>query len=146
MRDPRPLPVATVLIVDDQRVVRRLTQRLLSEAGYRTFEAENGIEAFDLLSVAGPVDLVLVDVVMPRLNGAEFVERLLEHRPDQRVLYMSAHPAELLARFKAPDLTVPFLAKPFTSEALLTKVSEALQRAPTPAGEQRAFWRMVRGT
>ena len=137
MRDPRPLPVATVLIVDDERVVRRLAQRLLSEAGYRTFEAENGIEAFDL---------VLVDVVMPRLNGAEFVERLLEHRPDQRVLYMSAHPAELLARFKAPDLTVPFLAKPFTAETLLTKVNEALQRAPTPADQQRTFWRAVRAT
>jgi two-component system cell cycle sensor histidine kinase/response regulator CckA len=125
--------------VDDQRVVRRAIQRLLSEVGYRTFEAENGAEALDVVGVTGGVDLVIVDVVMPRLNGAEFVRELLERYPQQRVLYMSAYAAELLARYGAPNLEVPFLAKPFTREALLTKVEEALRRAPTPppTGEAR---------
>jgi two-component system, cell cycle sensor histidine kinase and response regulator CckA len=131
MPDPVFLPPPTVLVVDDQRVVRRLIQRLLSGAGYRTFEAENGAEALDVLGVTGHVDLVIVDVIMPRLNGAEFVRELLEYWPEQRVLYMSAHPAELLARYQAPNLEVPFLAKPFTTEALLAKVEEALRRTPT---------------
>ena len=127
------LPPPTLLIVDDQRVVRRLVQRLLSEAGYRTFEAENGAEALDVLNLIGRVDLVLVDVVMPRLNGAELVRELLARWPDQRVLYMSAHPAERLAQYQAPDLQVPFLAKPFTHETLLAKVEDALRRLPAPA-------------
>lgn len=133
MPDSLPLPPPIVLVVDDQRVVRRLAQRLLSEAGYRTFEAENGAEALDVLDLTGRVDLVIVDVVMPRLNGAELVRELLARWPDQRVLYMSAHPAELLARYQAPNLEVPFLAKPFTREALLAKVDEALRRPPSPA-------------
>jgi len=132
MYDPAALPAPTVLVVDDQRVVRRLIQRLLSEAGYRTFEAENGAEALDVLGVTGPVDLVIVDIVMPRLNGAELVRELLDQWPEQRVLYMSSYPAELMARYEAPNLAVPFLAKPFGRETLLGKVHEALQHPAKP--------------
>src|SRR5689334_3530296 len=135
---PEPVSAAppTVLVVDDQRVARRLVQRILSGAGYRTFEAESGAEALTVLAATGRVSLVIVDVVMPRLNGAEFVRELLARWPDQRVLYMSAYPAELLAQYQAPDLEVPFLAKPFIAEALLVKVAEALRWVPKSTDRQ----------
>ena len=130
-------PPPTVLVVDDQRVARRLVHRILSEAGYRVFEAQDGVEALDVFSVVCPVDLVLVDVVMPRLDGAALVRELLERRPEQRVLYMSAYPAEVLAHHNAADLQAVFLAKPFTRDSLLEKVEEALRRAPTPVDQRQ---------
>jgi DNA-binding response OmpR family regulator len=130
-------PPPTVLVVDDQRITRRLAQRILSEAGYRVFEAEDGVEALEVVDLTGRVDLLLVDVVMPRLNGAALVRELLERWPEQRVLYMSAYPAEVLARYHAGDLGTPFLAKPFTREELLAKVDDALRRTPAPAEQGR---------
>ena len=119
-------PLATILVVDDDRTVRRAVQLLLSEAGYRVFEAENGQEALDVLSEHAAVDVVLTDVVMPRVNGVALVDVLRQEQPHQRVIYMSAHPAEVLVRYNAADLTTPFLAKPFTRAQLLAKIQHAL--------------------
>lgn len=123
--------MAAVLIVDDERAVRRSVQLLLSDAGYRVYEAEDGAEALDVLAQRGPVQLVMTDVVMPRVDGVALVEVLRRDYPMQRVLYMSAHPAEILARYRAADLTTPFLAKPFSRAQLLAKVEQALA-APIP--------------
>jgi len=128
-----PSSLPAILVVDDQRIARRLAQRILSEAGYRTFEAADGAEALEVLELTGPVSLLLVDVVMPRLNGAALVREVLERWPTQRVLYMSAHPAEVLVQYQAADIATPFLAKPFTRDELLTKVEEALQDQAAPA-------------
>jgi CheY-like chemotaxis protein len=130
-------PPRTVLVVDDQRVARRLAQRILSEAGYRAFEAEDGVEALDALDFTGPVDLMLVDVIMPRLDGVALVHQVLERWPRQRILYMSAYPAEILAQQQVADLETPFLAKPFTRDELLAKVEEALRRTPNAANQRR---------
>jgi CheY-like chemotaxis protein len=137
MADRVPSPPPSVLVVDDQQVVRRLAQRLLSEAGYRVFEAEDGAEALDVLNSTGPVDLLLVDAMMPRLGGVALVQQVLERWPQQRVLYMSAYPAEILAQEEAVNLQTPFLAKPFARDELLAKVEEAL-RTPTPTDQRRS--------
>jgi len=72
-----PLPPLTVLIVDDDAIVRRVVQGHLSDAGYRIFEAEDGQEALEVLDRTGSVNLVIVDMVMPRLNGPGLVEEFL---------------------------------------------------------------------
>jgi two-component system, cell cycle sensor histidine kinase and response regulator CckA len=125
--DVRSAP--SILVVDDQPTVRRMAHRLLSEWGFRVFEAESGEEALEVLATArAGVQLVIVDVIMPLADGVQ-VSRAIQGRwPDQRILFMSAHPAEVLARYGLTELNVPFLAKPFTRDELLTKVSDALTR------------------
>jgi two-component system, cell cycle sensor histidine kinase and response regulator CckA len=125
--DVRSAP--SILVVDDQPTVRRMAHRLLSEWGFRVFEAESGEEAMEVLETAhAGVQLVIVDVVMPLLDGVQVTRRIQERWPEQRVLYMSAHPAEVLSRYGLAELEVPFLAKPFTRDELLNKVRESLER------------------
>jgi two-component system cell cycle sensor histidine kinase/response regulator CckA len=106
---------------------RRVAYRILSEEGYRVLEADCAPEALDVLSQArGRVDLLMVDVVMPDCDGVELGRIVLEEWPDQRILYMSAHPAEVLAQHGLESLDVPFLAKPYTRGEALAKVRQAL--------------------
>ena len=129
-----PFQVVTVLVVDDVRLARRIAVRILSEEGYRVLEADGADEALEVLSEArGRVDLVLLDVVMPNGDGVELTNSIGTEWPDQRLLYMSGHPAEILARHGLKDLNVPFLAKPYTRTELLTKVRSAL-RHPAERG------------
>lgn len=131
--DVRTAP--SILVVDDQPTVRRMAHRLLNEWGFRVFEAESGEEAMEVLETArSGIQLVIVDVVMPLTDGVQVTRRIQDHWPDQRILYMSAHPAEVLAQYGLAELDVPFLAKPFTRDELLNKVSEALEKpvATTP--------------
>jgi DNA-binding NtrC family response regulator len=119
----------SILVVDDQPTVRRMAHRLLSEWGFRVFEAETGEEAMEVLETArAGVQLVIVDVVMPLADGVQVSRHIQDRWPGQRVLYMSAHPAEVLAQYGLAELDVPFLAKPFTRDELLTKVSAALEQ------------------
>jgi CheY-like chemotaxis protein len=118
----------TILVVDDERVPRRLATRLLSEEGYRVLEAEAATEALDVLNQSpGRVDLLVLDVVMPGCDGVELGQKVMEQWPDQRILYMSAYPAEVVRRGLS-DLNVPFLTKPYTRDEALAKVREALDR------------------
>jgi DNA-binding NtrC family response regulator len=124
-----PLPHAptTILVVDDEPVSRRVAYRILSEEGFRVLEAATCAETLDALRQAhGRVDLLMLDVVMPECDGVAVGRRVLEQWPSQRILYMSAHPAEVLARHGHSTLNVPFLAKPYTRGEILAKVKEAL--------------------
>lgn len=116
-------------MVDDENIARRVAYRLLSEEGYRVFEAEGFEEALDTLRQAsGRVDLLIVDAVMPGCDGVTLVQRIREQWSGIKVLYMSAHPAEILARQGLSALDVLFLAKPYTRDELLAKVRQALDR------------------
>jgi CheY-like chemotaxis protein len=117
------LPPPTVLVVDDDAIVRRVVQGHLSDAGYRIFEAEDGREALEVLARVGSVDLVIADIVMPRMDGPAFVEEVLRLRPSQPVLFISAYPAERTDGSGRPSH--PFLPKPFTRDELYAKVVEA---------------------
>lgn len=128
--------IRTVLVVDDAGVVRRLAFRVLSESGYRVFEAAGAVEALEVLAMLrGHVDLVLVDVVMPEVNGVDLVRLIREEWEYPAILFMSAYPAEVLAREGLKDLRVRFLAKPFTRFELLQAVESAIAThvRPDPA-------------
>ena len=106
-----------------------MAYRILSEEGYRVLEADGADEALDVLGQArGRIDLLIVDVVMPECDGVNLATLVLEEWPDQRILYMSAHPAEVLVRHGLESLDVPFLAKPYTRDEVLAKVRQALER------------------
>ena len=118
---------STVLVVDDEPVVRRLAYRILNDAGYRVLEASDGAEALEVLRAApSRIDLVIVDAIMPNLDGAALSTKIFETWPTQRVLLMSAHGEEVFSRLGLKRMTAPFLAKPFTDEEMLSKVERAL--------------------
>lgn len=120
--------IRTVLVVDDAGVVRRLSFRVLSEAGFRVFEAASAVEALEVMAMLhGHLDLVLVDVVMPEVNGVDLVRLIRERWNEPNILFMSAYPAEVLAREGLKDLRVQFLAKPFTRDELLSAAYRALE-------------------
>ena len=116
----------TILVVDDERVSRRLASRIFSEQGYRLLEADGAVEALRVLSEAQVrIDLVVLDVVMPGCNGVELGKHVQQLWPGQRIMYMSAHPAEAV-RNGVPDSGIPYLPKPYTHDEALAKVREAL--------------------
>jgi two-component system cell cycle sensor histidine kinase/response regulator CckA len=135
----------TVLVVDDAGIVRRLAYRLLSEAGYRVFEAGSAVEALEVVELArGRLDVVLVDVIMPEVNGVDLARMLRDRIPQTPIVFMSAFPAEVLVREGLQDLRVHFLAKPFTREDLLRAVSTA-GRQPGVASEPHEADRLAEG-
>jgi DNA-binding NtrC family response regulator len=116
-------------VVDDERISRRVAYRILTEEGFRVLEADSGGEALDVMRLArGRVDLLMIDVVMPECDGVATGQNVLQQWPDQRILYMSAHPAQVLAQHGQTSLDVPFLAKPYTRGEVLAKVAQALER------------------
>jgi len=122
-----PPPYVTALVVDDERISRHVASRMLRELGLRVLEADGAEEALDVFRISQhPIDLVLLDVVMPETDGVELAEQILAHRPGQRIIFMSAHPAEVLSEHGLQDLDVLFLAKPYTMDELLSKVREAM--------------------
>jgi signal transduction histidine kinase/CheY-like chemotaxis protein len=116
----------TILLVEDEQVVRVLVRQLLERAGYVVLEARDGQEALRLASnePERPIELVLTDVVMPGLSGRDLVARLMPMLPDLKVIYMSGYTQG--GRLGGGDELRPFLAKPFTPDSLLRKVREAL--------------------
>lgn len=127
----RDFPLAgahTILVVDDVGVVRKVAFRLLSDAGYRVFEAASAAEALEVLATARqPIDLAVVDVIMPDVSGVDLVRLIHEEWPAVRILFMSAHPAEILVREGLDHPGVYFLAKPFTRTELMEKVEIVLR-------------------
>jgi two-component system, cell cycle sensor histidine kinase and response regulator CckA len=125
----------TVLLVEDEENVRRLACEILEMNGYTVIEAKDGVEALEVCDrYEGPIQLMLTDVVMPRLGGRELSQRLAPLRPQMRVLYMSGYTDDAIVRHGAFDRDIHFLQKPFTPEALARKVRQAISADfPHPA-------------
>ncbi|MBI4396022.1 MAG: response regulator [Elusimicrobia bacterium] len=118
----------TILLVEDELVVRSISSRVLRDCGYTVFAAGHSEEALDIVRRhRGPIHLLLTDVVMPKMGGRELADQLTRARPGTRVLYMSGYPSsEVMDRGILNPDDVPYLAKPFTLESLAYKVREVL--------------------
>lgn len=122
--------VETVLLVEDELSLRKLSRHLLELCGYSVLEAENGPDA---LRVSGDcpdrgIDLLLTDVVMPGMSGRTLADRLVQQRPEIRILYMSGYTGQTVGEHGVLAEGSFFLPKPFTREGLARKVREALDR------------------
>ncbi|MEP6836149.1 MAG: PAS domain S-box protein [Gemmatimonas sp.] len=114
----------TVFIVEDEEGVRNLARRVLVAHGYRVLEASNGEEALQVWKQFGrEVDVLVTDVVMPKMGGQALVDRLRSDRPGLAVLFCSGYADNLLLPMKDEDVHTAFLAKPFTLNALVERVS-----------------------
>ncbi|HEV8550484.1 MAG TPA: response regulator, partial [Polyangiaceae bacterium] len=117
----------TVLLVEDQAQVRAVAAEILQKHGYRVIAAQNAGEALLLCEThRGTIHLLLTDVVMPRMSGAELARRLASTRPNMRVLCMSGYTDDSVVRHGALESGIAFLQKPFTPESLTRRVREVL--------------------
>ncbi|HEY8370269.1 MAG TPA: response regulator [Thermodesulfobacteriota bacterium] len=130
-----PRDAQTILLVEDDDLVRRLARQALEDSGYRILEASDGDDAKRVSEThAGPIDLLLTDVVMPRLNGPDLARLLAAARPGLPVLYMSGYADQAIYRSGVLDQGASFLAKPFTLEALRRRVREAVKSGNRTGG------------
>lgn len=145
-RAPGPVRAGneTVLVAEDDDLVRHLSVAALSSSGYRLIEASHGAEALKATEAhAGPIHLLVTDIIMPRMGGVELARRFRQLRPGAAVLFISGY---------AGDAVVPVgngvevLHKPFTSEALLTRVRAVLDALPAEAASAPGERRGVAGS
>ena len=118
----------TILLVEDEDAVRLFSARALRNKGYKVIEARSGEAALDIMGQdSEPIDLLITDVVMPRMDGPALVEKVRSRRPDMKVIFISGY-AESAFRQQASDGTMlHFLAKPFSLKQLATKVKDVLE-------------------
>ena len=117
----------TVLLVEDDDMLRDLARTILRGGGYTVLEARHAGEALVIAEQhEGPIDLLLTDVVMPHMSGAELARRLIATRPLSRVLFMSGYTDDAVLRHGIQEAEVAFLQKPFTVDALCRMVRETI--------------------
>ena len=121
------------VVVEDEPCVRSLMRLMLQRAGYTVLEAEDGVQALELAAAHGPdLDLLVTDVVMPRMSGPQVADALRAARPGLSVIFISGYTGDAMLRHGVGELPTPFLQKPFTMTDLTRKVRQVLdQRAAT---------------
>jgi two-component system cell cycle sensor histidine kinase/response regulator CckA len=125
---PGPAPGSeTILFVEDEEGVRELVRDYLATSGYRVLDAADGVQALEIATAhRGPIQLLITDVVMPRVSGRELATRLSSARPDLRVLFISGYTDDSIFRHGVLEGGVAFLQKPFTLKAIGQKIREVL--------------------
>ncbi|MBN1297540.1 PAS domain S-box protein [bacterium] len=117
----------TIIVVEDEESILKLTGRILKEKGYSCISASTPEMAISILEDhSGRVDLLITDVVMPEMNGRELAENLKKRFPELKVLYMSGYTANVIAHRGILDEGINFIQKPFSNRDLLIKVREVL--------------------
>ena len=127
----------TVLVVEDHEAVRRLAADVLRAHGYNVLVADHGVEAVALVEAhTGTIDLLLTDVIMPRMSGREVATALQQRVPNLGVLFMSGYTQTAIVQNGALESGLHFLAKPFTPAELLTGVREVLSARASRTGDR----------
>ena len=122
---------ATIMLVEDDEVVRSVACRVLKRAGFTVLEAKNGRAALELYEATdGMADLIVTDVVMPEMGGSELAEKIREVNPHAKILFMSGYTEDKVIRDNLLSPGAAFLEKPFTPEALTKKAREILEAPP----------------
>jgi two-component system cell cycle sensor histidine kinase/response regulator CckA len=123
----------TILVVEDEDIVREVATEMLVANGYQVLGAKDGCEALEICTrYPGPINLMLTDVVMPRVSGRELADKVLQLRPKTKVLYMSGYSSDVIEQRGVLDKKMPFLQKPFTLDSVSRRVREVLERGTTP--------------
>jgi DNA-binding NtrC family response regulator len=137
-----PTPKETILLVEDEEMLRNLSRIVLHKNGYTVLEAAHGAEALAICqSHEGPIDLMLTDVVMPILSGGELADCVALLRPETKVLYVSGYTDDAVVRNGVFADSMPFLHKPFTPDTLVAKVREILDHEFAPQHQPAALAR-----
>jgi PAS domain S-box-containing protein len=119
----------TILLVEDEEILRRLARQTLSGYGYRIVEAANGDEAIAIAAAHdGSIHLLLTDVIMPGMNGRALANKLLKTRQSLRILFMSGYTDDAIVHQGVLDESANFIQKPFSPESLARKVREVLNQ------------------
>src|SRR3954470_2057441 len=124
----------TILLVEDEEVVRQLANRILAASGYKVLLAKSGEEAERIcIEYSGAIQLLITDVVMPGMSGRDLVQKIAGKRPGMKVLYMSGYTEQVLQETDIKS-GVGFLEKPFSPAALQRRVREVLEGRIIPSG------------
>jgi PAS domain S-box-containing protein len=116
----------TILIAEDNLVVRELIRDVLIEYGYSVIEAIDGEDAIDQFTKANGIDLIILDTIMPKMNGWEVYDEILKIKPDSKVIFTSGHTRDVLHDKGMEDKKFAFIPKPISPSALLQKVRRVL--------------------
>ena len=119
----------TILVVEDEAPVRNVARQVLERHGYTVLEAPSAEAALDIATrYSGTIHLLLTDVVMPGLNGRELASRLVDLRPDARVIFMSGYTDDAVTRHGVLEPGSAYVQKPFTPDAIARRVREVLDQ------------------
>jgi PAS domain S-box-containing protein len=122
-----PTGTETILLVEDEDIVRRVAARALTKQGYNVLEAHHGNQALEIATkFEGSIDLLLTDVVMPGMNGRQLAEQLATSRTDLKILYMSGYTENIIVNRGILKAGISFIEKSFTSASLCRKVRDIL--------------------
>ncbi|MBI4951581.1 MAG: PAS domain S-box protein [Myxococcales bacterium] len=141
----RPVPAParaqgteTILVVEDEDALRKVARRVLDKAGYEVLLAANGEEALRVSAAhGGELQLLLTDVVMPKMSGSALARALAATRPTLKVIFMSGYTDDAMVHHGVLDAEAHFLAKPFTANELARKVREVLDLGSVESGTPR---------
>lgn len=138
-REARPAPprgTETILLVEDEDSIRELTSETLGRNGYTVLVAKDGLEALQIAErYQGTIDLLVTDVVMPKMGGRELADRLTDLRPQIKPLFMSGYAEHRGAAHAVLDRHAPCLQKPFSINTLLHKMREVLEAMASISGD-----------
>lgn len=119
---PRARAGETILVVEDEEQVRRMSIETLDELGYQVVEAQDGLDALQILANRNDISMLFTDIVMPDMNGRQLADRVRESRPDLPVLFTTGYAPETVLRSGIGGAEIGFISKPFTVEQLAHRV------------------------
>jgi CheY-like chemotaxis protein len=122
-----PKGTETILLVEDEDLVRHLSSQILEESGYTVIEARNGLHALEICEQENyKFDLLMTDVVMPQMGGRELAEKLKSKLPGIKLLFTSGYTDDAIVRHGIIETNTSFIQKPFSPEDLSNKIREIL--------------------